>query len=353
MCWCLALILLLEPGHRVSMVWFGCALIFIVVMAAIYGLAKLAPRMKLLAIPGGHRLHESPTPMVGGIGVYLGLLLGLFVIDASFINLMPSLLLLCVVGALDDRYSLPSWQRFLAQGIAAYLMVKLTGAQLNTLGYLVSSDKEVLLGRWSIPLTVFAAIGVINAVNMSDGIDGLAGSMVFLVILTLLAIGAPSTSLSLAALMSVAGFLFWNLRILRSNAAVFMGDAGSTMLGLLTAYLLITFSQTLNGIPAVTALWLLALPLIDAVTVLLVRPLRGRSPFAADRIHYHHQLADIGLGVNSVLIVSLVLQGLFIMIGIVLWRVNAADSIQLLAFLLLFGVYFSRLIWYTRDKTFD
>lgn len=332
------------------MLWLGGVFIFALVVVAIYVFAKLAPSMKLVAVPGEHRQHPSPTPMVGGIGIYLGLLLGLVLVDASFIDLMPCLLLLCVVGVLDDRYSLPSWSRFLVQGIAAYLMIKLTGTQLTSLGHLVSPESELLLGKWSTPLTIFATIGVINAVNMSDGMDGLAGSMVFLVLLALLIIGVPASGLTQIALISVAGFLFWNLRIFRSSAAVFMGDAGSTMLGLLIAFLLITFSQTQEGILPVTALWILALPLMDAVAVLLVRPLRGKSPFAADRIHYHHQLADKGLSVNSVLVVSLLLQIVLILVGVSLWRAGVAEHLQLLCFLTLFGAYFLRLLWYTRTK---
>ena len=348
MCWCSALILSRAPRWSNSLIWVASVAVFLMVVVVIRLLAHYAPDMKLLAVPGKHRQHEVPTPMVGGIGIYVGLLLGLFLIGASYLQLMPSLLLLCIAGALDDRYSLPSWSRFLVQGLAVYLMIELTGVQLASLGFLVTSDTEVLVGKWSVALTIFASIGVINAVNMSDGLDGLAGSMLCIVLLTLIVLKAPQSELAFVGLLSIAGFLFWNLRVLRSRAVVFMGDAGSTMLGLLIAYLLIDFSQTAQAIAPVTALWILALPLMDAVAVLIVRPLVGRSPFAADRIHYHHQLADKGLSVNTVIAVSLGAQIILIMIGIGLWGLKIAENIQLALFLGLFSFYFYRLLKYAR-----
>jgi UDP-GlcNAc:undecaprenyl-phosphate GlcNAc-1-phosphate transferase len=324
--------------------WSLLSLVLIVTALAVHLLSKFSGKLGLLAEPGEHRAHQTATPMVGGIAIYLGLLLGMLLIDNSFSSLLPSLFLMCAVGALDDRYNLPSWARFLAQGIAAYLIIALGNVALLDLGYLFSSDQRILLSPlWSTAITVFACIGVINAVNMSDGLDGLAGSLVFLVLLSLLLLGHPSQGLILISLTAIAGFLVWNIRVGRPRAKAFMGDAGSTMLGLLMAYLLIGHSQISNGIWPVTALWLLALPLIDAVAVLIVRPLRGRSPFSADRIHYHHQLLDRGISVNLSLIIALVVQSIFVLIGIALWRISFADHLQLALFLGLFSLYAARL----------
>ena len=330
--------------------WAGLLLIFFAVVASIYVLVKLAPHLGLLAVPGEHRMHREPTPMVGGIAIYLGILLGFVLLDSSFGRILPSLFLLCIVGALDDRYSLPSWARFLAQGVAVYLIILLTGIQLESLGELVSPGHNLLLGKWAVPMTIFAAIGVINAINMSDGLDGLAGSLAVVVLLALLLVGSIFSGLILITLVSLAGFLCWNLRVFRPRATVFMGDAGSTMLGLLIAYLLIIQSQVPGGIFPVTALWIVALPLIDAVAVLLIRPLRGSSPFSADRIHYHHLLLDRGLSVNATLITILLVQSVLIISGIAMWRYAVPENIQLLGFLMLFGLYFFFLLRITRTS---
>ena len=328
--------------------WGLLSMVLMATSLAVYLLSKYSAKLGLLAEPGEHRIHQTATPMVGGIALYFGLLLGMLLIDNSFAPLLPSLLLMCSVGALDDRYNLPSWVRFVAQGLAAYLMILLADVALLDLGYLFSSDQRALLGPiGSTLLTIFACIGVINAVNMSDGLDGLAGSLVFLVLLSLLLLGHPSQGLLLVSLSAIAGFLVWNIRIGRPQAKAFMGDAGSTMLGLLLAYVLIQHSQMSNGIWPVTALWLLALPLIDAVAVLIVRPLRGRSPFAADRIHYHHQLLDRGISVNLSLVGALVMQSIFILIGVALWQIRLADHLQLALFLCLFVLYAARLYYFS------
>jgi UDP-GlcNAc:undecaprenyl-phosphate GlcNAc-1-phosphate transferase len=325
--------------------------VLVLTSLAVYLLARLAPSLGLLAEPGEHRVHQTATPMVGGLAIFLGLSLGVVLIDRSFAPLLPSLFLMCVIGAIDDRHHLPSWVRFLAQAVAAYLMIALSNVALLDLGSLFSSNQVVLLDpMWSTAITMFACIGVINAVNMSDGLDGLAGSLVFLVLLSMLLIGHPSQGLLLISLSAVAGFLSWNVRVARRRAKVFMGDAGSTMLGLLLAYLLIQYSQVDNGFLPVTALWVLALPLIDAVAVLLVRPMRGRSPFSADRIHYHHQLLDRGMSVNLSLLIALGLQSIFILVGIALWRIGLAEHLQLALFLCLFLVYATRLYYFAKKS---
>jgi len=326
-------------------------LVFVVSTIATLVFAKLAPKMGLLAEPGEHRLHQNATPMVGGIAIYLALLIGAMIVDDSYIKLMPSLLLLTLVGLADDRYKLPSWSRFIAQGTAAYLMIQMTGVQLNTLGA-VFSGTDYALDVWSIPLTVFACIGVINAINMSDGLDGLAGSMVLLVMLGIIFVGNTGTGLALVCCAAVLGYLVWNIRLFRPSAKVFMGDAGSTTLGLLITYLLIKNSQSPNAFPPVTALWLLALPLIDAVAVLIVRPLRGRSPFSADRIHYHHLLLKRNLSVNQVLIAALLIQAMLIGLGVYLLISGVSQHQQFLLFLLGFALYFIRLFWFTRKVHF-
>jgi len=329
---------------------FSLILVFLITLALAHGLGLMAKPLGLLAIPGQHRLHQYATPMVGGIAIYLGMLAGLLIVSPVFYKLMPSLFLLCAVGALDDRYKLPSWIRFIAQGLAVYVMIKLTGVQLNTLGYLVSGS-ELMTGKWSGPLTVLASIGVINGINMSDGLDGLAGSLVLMILVALLLFGSPDQELILVSISAVAGFLVWNLRLFRNYAKLYLGDAGSTMLGLLLAYLLIHASQNeVNtssfNLSPVDALWLMALPLIDAVAVLLVRPLFGKSPFAADRTHYHHVLLDRGWGTNVTLIIALLAQLGFIMLGIWMQSAGWHESTRFFIFLAVYGIYLIGVIWF-------
>lgn len=321
--------------------WVEYSLVFVVSAGVAFIASLYAHKLGLIASPGEHRTHSQPTPVVGGIGLFAGLLLGWQLSGLMLVGVFASLSLVFLVGALDDRFALPSWVRLMAQALAAYMMVELTGVRLISLGFIWSAENEVLLGDLeSVILTVFATMGVINALNMSDGMDGLAGSLAILVLLALLWFHAYPPELIIVALLSVAGFLVWNLRVLRKRARMFMGDAGSTTLGLLLAYLLIANSQSPEGFPPVTALWLLALPLIDAVSVLFLRPLRRQSPFAADNDHYHHLLLRSGFGVNTALLVALCVQGGTIALGVLMLSLAVPERVQLGLFMVLFVLYF-------------
>ena len=325
-------------------------MIFSIVLFLSYLLCLIAPRLGLLAYPGEHRKHNEPTPMVGGIAMFVGISIGIIMSAKSHVNIIPSMALLCCIGVLDDRYNLYSWLRIIAQIFAAYLMIELAGVQISSLGALFS-EAEIELGTWSLPLTIFATIGVINALNMSDGLDGLAGSITILVLMSLFVISKQQPDFIAILIVAVSGFLFWNFRIFRNNAKLFMGDAGSTTLGLVVAYLLILSSQNpVNDIRPVTALWLLALPLFDAVGVLIIRLFRGQSPFSADRIHYHHLLQLRGYSVNSSLVLILLLQCLFITVGVFMLWTSVTETHQLLLFLLSFVIYLGIVIRETRHS---
>lgn len=322
--------------------------IFVIVAGLAYALMRLAPRAGLMALPGEHRKHQEPTPMVGGIAIFAGIFAGIYLLSPQHLVLLPAMLLLLIVGVLDDRFKLSSTLRLFAQAAAAGLMIYFADAELSNLGAVFSS-RELTLGRWSVALTIFATIGVINAVNMSDGMDGLAGCLVILVLLALVVAGSGQEDFILITIFAAGGFLFWNLRIGREQARVFMGDAGSTLLGLLIAYLLISDSQQPEKhIYPVTALWLLALPLIDTVAVLLVRPLRGQSPFSADRFHYHHLLEAKGLGVNQTLGLVLLLQSVLILVGWIMLEAGVAERYQMMLFLLCFVAYTTYLLRTTK-----
>ena len=167
----------------------------------------------------------------------------------------------------------------------------------------LSACFTLLLGLAS---TVFATIGVINALNMCDGLDGLSGTLAIISITGLLIVssvnGGPADTLLLAVLAAaILGFLLFNLRVLgRNRAAVFMGDAGSMFLGYALTWFAISLSQGEQRamVPA-AALWFLMLPLFDTVSMMLRRIARGRSPFSADREHIHHVFLMAGFTVNE------------------------------------------------------
>ncbi len=319
----------------------------------IAGMAGVARRLGMTDAPGGHKLHERPVPVVGGSGIYVVVVL----MSAAawwqpawrglFLPLALASTLVFAVGLADDFRPLRVATRFGAQALAATLAALWGGLVLNDIGALWSSQL-VYLGALAVPLTVFAWVGVVNAVNMTDGIDGLSGmltliTLVFLAIIARsVAAAAPYLFLVYALIGAVCGFLVFNLRCCgRKKAAVFLGDAGSTLLGFLLAALLIGLSQEpVRAMSPVVALWLCALPLFDTVTTILRRLWLGKSPFLADRSHLHHLLLDAGYSVTQSVTVLSLLHTLAGAVGLLGWRQALPDRWLFVAYLVSFAVYF-------------
>lgn len=314
----------------------------------------LAGRLGMVDRPGGHKQHAASTPFVGGVGV-IAVLASLFLfLDPLFAGLALSslhgillgALTLFLVGLADDVLHLSFKLRFLIQAAVAVSMVYLGGVELFSLGELLPGLRFDL-GLLSIPVTIFATVGLINAVNMIDGIDGLSGS-VSLVSLALAGVVAYIAGhgiyvvLVLALLAGVMGFLYYNLRYPgNGRARVFLGDNGSMVLGFVFAWLFIALSQgDTAAMTPVTALWLFALPLMDTVGVMLRRIWLGKSPFRPDRHHLHHHFVRAGYRVCDIVAFAALVQLVLGLIGIAGLLLGVAEYLMFWLFLALFAAYF-------------
>jgi undecaprenyl-phosphate alpha-N-acetylglucosaminyl 1-phosphatetransferase len=302
----------------------------------------MAISIGLVDKPGGRKLHQGQIPLVGGVAIYLSLvaawillpLLGIASMNAIFLGASG---LLFTVGLLDDRFSLSVKLRFTMQIVAALLLVY-SNVVLNDFGDLIS-DELLVTGIFATPVTVIATVGVINSLNMIDGIDGLAG-MVSVVILSLLLLVSIISGSIIQALItvcilgSVVGFLIFNMRRPGfKKAKVFMGDAGSTQLGFMFAYLLISLSQGDNrAISPVVGLWMFALPLMDTLGVMIRRIWLKKSPFVADRGHLHHLLMDAGFRVRHVVYAIAAFQLILGGVGVAGYYLGISESISFLVF---------------------
>jgi UDP-GlcNAc:undecaprenyl-phosphate GlcNAc-1-phosphate transferase len=282
----------------------GFLLALIITVAAIPLLARAAGGWGLLAHPGPRKNHQSPVPMVGGLAMGAAFLAAyaLTGLAAALSPLLAAAVVITLIGGvLDDRHELRSLPKFGFQIAAAALLALGGDVLLTHLGNLMS-PQLFTLGHWAIPLTVFALVGVMNAINMADGLDGLAGALALAACANFagaasLAGNAPEFAVLCIVVGATIGFLYFNARSpWRAQAAVFMGDTGSLLLGLLLGWLAVRLAMA--GRPALTpisAVWILALPIGDTVTLLVRRGLRGRNPFHADRQHLHHILLALGL----------------------------------------------------------
>lgn len=280
--------------------------------------------------------------------MFLAFILSILALDVPFSPHRPlfaGALILVVVGVLDDFHELSAKQRFVAQISVGLLMTLGAGVVLDDFGYLISRHWVLSLGVLAVPATVFSTVGVINAVNMCDGIDGLAASLALVTVSALALVAwADGEVESFGALISLAAvmlaFLAFNLRH-KGRALVYMGDAGSMFLGFVLAWFLIRFSQGEGRLLApVTALWIFALPLIDTVAVMVRRILLGRSPFLADREHFHHLLLAVGFTPKQTLTLILLLAFAAAVVGLAGEYLGIAEHQMFLGFLALFALHF-------------
>ncbi len=288
-----------------------------------WGVRAVAKKFKIHPAIRERDSHEEPTPRIGGIGMFVGMLIGLFAagffgwFQAIYANPAPIIAiatagaLIALVGVLDDLIDL-DWLAKLGGQIAAAWILTSQGIQIVSLPI-----GGVTVGSFgvSLAITVFAIVLVMNAVNFIDGLDGLAagvvgiGTLVFFTYSYLLAQqSTPSNYFSLAGLLSAivlgmtVGFLPHNWR----PAKIFMGDSGAMLLGLLMASSAITVTGSIDPatvtrndllpalIPLVLPVFILLLPLLDLLFAVVRRMRKGQSPFAPDRGHIHHLLQDLG-----------------------------------------------------------
>lgn len=284
---------------------------FSAVVALIYLLDPVARRIGLLDHPGGRKDHAAPTPVTGGMAIAIGTIIPALLLThmtPQLKGLGVAAAILLVTGIVDDLKDL-RWQiRILAQAAAGLAIALIGHVQVEQIGPIFGLG-PMALGGLSIPFTVLATVGLINALNMCDGLDGLAGSMALCALVMLIAasVYAGNRDLTYGLTLiagAVAGFLAFNLRTpWRKRASVFLGNSGSAYLGLVIAWA--SFRLTQNPVYPVTpvlAPFLIAPPVIDCLTLIARRIAYRRSPFAADRTHVHHLMLEGGFTPTGVVL---------------------------------------------------
>ena len=310
--------------------------LFILIIAAVvtYLLTPLV-RRGAIAINAQHAprardVHTQPTPLLGGVAMYGGLVAGLLVADrltylqGAFPSsrLIAGLLLagalLVAVGIVDDRWGLGAISKLAAQ-IAAGGIIVWSGAYLPWIPWVGSVKTVSLEPDLSYMVTILIIVATINAVNFIDGLDGLAAGVVGISALGYLvyvyeltnSVDTPTQSVPAIASAVLAGMCLGFLPHNFNPARIFMGDTGSMLLGLLLAYGPISSTASLdpalltnyevhpaNRFPTIlpliipVAIWII--PYTDMVLAMIRRTLKGMSMFDADRQHLHHRLQNMG-----------------------------------------------------------
>jgi len=306
-------------------------------------LKAVTSRFGLVDIPAGRKTHHQTTPLVGGIAIFLSAFAVLLLRSPglSITWLLSLCLVLVFLGTLDDRYNLSHRLRFFVQILVAVAMIYVMDIQIFQIGNLFFTGNVILGAGVSLLFTVLCTVGVINAINMIDGMDGLAGSLVLVSLLALSYVAySVDSALHLKVLLSICGaifgFLLYNARIFIPSAKVFLGDAGSMLLGFLLLWHCIVLSQNENpALSPVAAGWIFGLPLVDTISVMVGRLRQGLSPFSAGRDHIHHKLLDKGFSVNSVLLIILSVHSVIVFTGLLLNSTLSAEPILFWLFVIM------------------
>jgi UDP-GlcNAc:undecaprenyl-phosphate GlcNAc-1-phosphate transferase len=275
-----------------------------------------ALRLNALDLPNHRKVHSAPMPKVGGVAMAMGAVVPILLWSPGN-RFMDALLLgaavLIIFGIVDDIKEMSYKGKLAGQIVAALIVVVCGGLRIECMGDCL--PEGAVLPPWvSVPFTILAIVGVTNAINLSDGLDGLAGgiSMMIFICLSFLAYqtGMPEIALlSVAVIGAIVGFLRFNTH----PAVVFMGDAGSQLLGFLAVSLAVHISQSSESLSRAFPMLLLGFPILDTLTVMTERICKRVSPFKADKNHFHHKLMRLGLSHASAVIAIYALQFVLVM----------------------------------------
>lgn len=314
-------------------------------------LLKPALKVGWVDLPDARKHHRAPVPLVGGVAMCVAFGLGVMLQPEkphAYPELLMGVILLTAVGLYDDLRSFRPASRFLFQIGAVLLMVYGGGVALENLGDLFGLG-PVHLGSVAVLFTLFGVVGAVNAYNMIDGLDGLASGLALIAVAWLIVLNlmaplphAGDVGALWVLAMAIVGFLAFNMRHpWRARASAFMGDAGSTMLGFALAWFMVRLSQGEEAVMApMTAVWILALPLLDTVAVMARRIRAGRNPCAADRQHLHHLLLGYGWSDGQVTAILLAAATATGALGVAAWWLRVPEPLQFYAFLGVFLMYY-------------
>lgn len=267
---------------------------------------RLGLKLELVDKPDHRKLHKSPIPTLGGIAIFIGFFITAiaFMIssgNSQFLYIIGCLIILFILGIIDDLKDLSASKKFLVQFITAFL-IAFSGIRVNNL--------YGLFGFYELPmvieyvLTIFVIVGVTNAFNLIDGIDGLAGGVsfinsAFIGIILFISGNLFFSIVAFALAGSLLAFLWFNFH----PAKIFMGDTGSLIIGFLLAILgifiiqeavAINFALGIKGNIMIVIVGIFLIPVYDTLRVFIVRIKQKKSPFKPDKNHIHHLLIETG-----------------------------------------------------------
>jgi UDP-N-acetylmuramyl pentapeptide phosphotransferase/UDP-N-acetylglucosamine-1-phosphate transferase len=332
------------------------AISFTITFLAIPVIINVAEMKKLFDVPDARKIHQTPITPLGGIAIFAGFVFGClltirFKDSFEFQYFIAATFVIFFLGLKDDILVISPIKKFIGQVLAAFLIIYDGRIQIRSMhGFLGIYE---LPEMFSLLITYFAVIVIINSFNLIDGVDGLAGSLGLMSAaifgIYFLNVNMPSYYILAFSLCgSLLAFLIFNFQ----PAKIFMGDTGSLLIGSINAILVIKFinvanttdvSYPITSSPAI-GFTILMIPLLDTLRVFSIRIFKRRSPFSPDRNHIHHLLLDRGLSHRAItlLLVSLNL----ILIGLVYVGRSLGCTILISSVIAIFFIFIAA-VYYT------
>lgn len=303
---------------------------------------------------GTVKTHKEPIAYLGGLGILLGfaagILAGIIYLEQSemfrvYLKLLVGILagasIACFVGLVDDLFDIRPSRKILGQVIAAMILVAVgikpnLAVILSPFGISISTTLETVLG---VPIVIIFVLGATNSLNLIDGLDGLCAGVTSIITIGMLILavhlgtwnksstGDPVRAIvGLGLVGATLGFLPFN----RAPAKIFMGDAGSMLLGFVVAAMMILFAER-QPLWWMASLMIFGLPILDTATALARRLLNKRPLFVSDRGHIYDQLMDRGIPLKKTVAICYLLAGMYAVIGLIMCPLRHRYSAVILA----------------------
>ena len=301
-------------------------LIFSIVLSTFLFVAFITPFIKKIAIhinaidiPNQRKIHKTPTPRLGGVGIYFGFLLGymLFGEPSTIMNaILIGSFVIVLTGVIDDIKPLNASTKFVGQLIAASIVVFYGNILLKDIQ---AFGIYIDFGFFTYPLTIFFILGCINCMNFIDGLDGLAAGISAIYFLTIGIIAIIQKKFGLDFVLtftmfgSTLGFLVYNFY----PASIFMGDSGSMFLGFVISIIALLGFKNVTMTSLIIPLLILAIPILDVLFAILRRFIKRQKISTPDKYHIHHQLLNRNLSQRTVVLIIYVINLLFAMASII------------------------------------
>lgn len=297
---------------------------------------KLAIKMGAMDAPNYRKIHKKVTPRLGGIAIFIGAFLGMLYLQPSHSytdEILIGSIIILITGALDDKYTLRPVIKLSGQVIAASLLIY-AGLVIERITIPLLGVVE--LGFLGPVLTFFWIIGITNAINLIDGLDGLATGVTTIAMVSIFIMAIVDYQILVAYLC--ISFIGANIGFLYHNfypAKIYMGDAGSNLLGYVIAIIsILGLFKNITFFSFIIPIVILAVPIFDTLVAMIRRLYNKESIMTADRRHIHYQLIDAGYSHRKTVIIIYLFSALFGVIGILFSEADLTISLFFAAILI-------------------